>query len=153
MHGTPVRVRELANVDVGAAPRLGIVGRDADPDVVQGIVLMAYGGNTMETLKGVHARLDLIARNHILPPGMHIERAYDRSRLVAVTTHTVLENLLVGLGLVTMVLYLFLGNARAALLTALNIPLALLGAFIGSSQDARQPDSPGAVGLRHRPAT
>src|SRR3954468_23484316 len=131
VHGTPVRVREIASVSVGAAPRLGVVGRDADPDVVQGIVLMAYGGNTMETLKGVHARLDLIARNHILPPGMHIEASYDRSRLVAVTTHTVLENLVMGLGLVTIVLYLFLGHARAALLTALNIPLALLGAFIG----------------------
>jgi heavy metal efflux system protein len=131
VHGTPVRVRELASVAVGAAPRLGIVGRDADADVVQGIVLMAYGGNTMETLKGVHARLDLIAHNHILPPGMHIEASYDRSRLVSVTTHTVIENLLVGLGLVTLVLYLFLGHARAALLTALNIPLALMGAFIG----------------------
>jgi cobalt-zinc-cadmium resistance protein CzcA len=129
--GTPVRMRDIAQISVGAAPRLGVVGRDAQADVVQGIVLMRYGGNTMETLAGVHARIDLIRRNHLLPPGMDLEPYYDRSELVRLTTHTVFENLLLGMLLVTIILVLFLGHARAALITAINIPLALLIAFIG----------------------
>jgi cobalt-zinc-cadmium resistance protein CzcA len=101
------------------------------PDVVQGIVLMRYGGQTPETLEGVYQRLRYIRENHLLPPGMDIEPYYDRGRLVKLTTHTVLENLLVGMLLVTVVLGAFLGNTRAALLTAVNIPIALLIAFIG----------------------
>jgi heavy metal efflux system protein len=129
--GTPVRVKDIADVDVGFAPRLGIVGFDDEPDVVQGIVLMRYGGETPSTLEGIHARVDYIRRNHILPPGMDISPYYDRGALVAVTTHTVIENLLVGIALVTAVLLVFLGHARAALITAINIPLALLIAFCG----------------------
>jgi cobalt-zinc-cadmium resistance protein CzcA len=131
VNGTPIRVRELAKVDVGPAPRLGIVGKDGEPDIVQGTVLMRYGGDTMKTLAGIHKRLDYIRKYHILPPGMRLEPYYDRARLVGLTTHTVLENLLVGILLVTFVLWLFLGHARAALITAINIPLALLVAFIG----------------------
>ena len=78
--GTAVRVRDVAEVREGNAPRLGIVGRDAEPDVVQGIVLMRYGGNSLETLKGVHERLELIRKNHLLPVGMVIEPYYDRER-------------------------------------------------------------------------
>jgi cobalt-zinc-cadmium resistance protein CzcA len=129
--GTPVRVKDIADVNIGHAPRLGIVGYNDDPDVVQGIVLMRYGGETQPTLEGVHKRLAYIRDNHILPPGMDIEAYYDRGNLVKVTTHTVMENLLVGMGLVAVVLLLFLGHARAALITALNIPLALLIAFCG----------------------
>jgi cobalt-zinc-cadmium resistance protein CzcA len=130
-HGTPIHVRDVAEVVIGATPRLGIVGRDGEADVVQGIVLMRYGGDTAKTLEGVHARLAHIRDNHLLPPGMEIEPYYDRGKLVGVTTHTVTENLFVGMGLVTLVLVLFLGNGRAAMITALNIPLALLIAFIG----------------------
>ncbi len=129
--GTPVRVRDVANVAIGFAPRLGVVGHDDDPDVVQGIVLMRYGGETPRTLEGVHRKLDYIREFHILPPGMDLEPYYDRGALVKVTTHTVLENLLVGMGLVVVVLLLFLGHTRAALITAINIPIALLIAFIG----------------------
>ena len=129
--GTPVRVKDVADVNIGFAPRLGLVGYNDDPDVVQGIVLMRYGGETPSTLEGVHKRLDYIRDNHILPPGMDVEPYYDRGNLVKVTTHTVMENLLVGMALVTVVLLLFLGHARAALITALNIPLALLVAFCG----------------------
>jgi cobalt-zinc-cadmium resistance protein CzcA len=129
--GTPVRVKDIADVNIGHAPRLGIVGYNDEPDVVQGIVLMRYGGETQPTLEGVHKRLAYIRDNHILPPGMDIEAYYDRGNLVKVTTHTVMENLLVGMGLVAVVLLLFLGHARAALITALNIPLALLIAFCG----------------------
>jgi cobalt-zinc-cadmium resistance protein CzcA len=129
--GTPIRVRDVAEVALGPAPRLGVVGHDEAPDIVQGIVLMRYGGDTQKTLTGVYERLESIRRNHLLPPGMEIVPYYDRGKLVAVTTHTVTENLFVGMGLVTVVLFLFLGNARAALITAVNIPLALLLAFAG----------------------
>jgi heavy metal efflux system protein len=129
--GTAVRLRNVADVSVGHAPRLGIVGRDLEPDIVQGTVLMRYGGNSLETLDRIHERVDSIAKYHILPPGMRIEPYYDRSNLVKLTTHTVIENLIVGMVLVAGVLWLFLGHWRAALITALNIPLALMLAFIG----------------------
>jgi heavy metal efflux system protein len=130
-NGTPIRVRDVATTEIGHAPRLGIVGRDAEPDIVQGTVLMRYGGNTSDTLAGVEKRIAYIRENHLLPPGMDVEPYYDRGKLVGLTTHTVTENLLVGMGLVSLVLWLFLGNTRAALITALNIPLALLIAFCG----------------------
>ncbi len=129
--GTPIRVRDVAEVAIGHAPRLGIVGHDDEPDIVQGIVLMRYGGDTAKALEGVYKRIKSIRDNHLLPPGMDIEPYYDRGKLVALTTHTVIENLLVGMGLVTVVLFLFLGNVRASMITALNIPLALLVAFCG----------------------
>ena len=130
-NGVPIRIRDLATVSLGPAPRLGIVGHDENPDVVQGVVLMRYGGETPSTLAGIHRRIDYIRANHILPPGMDIVPYYDRGDLVKLTTHTVLENLLVGMALVSIVLFLFLGHLRAAVITALNIPLALLFAFCG----------------------
>src|ERR1019366_7562549 len=129
--GVPVRVRDVATISVGAAPRLGIVGQDDEPDVVEGIVLMRYGGESLKTVRGIHDRVDYIHQNRVLPPGVDIEPIYDRADLVKLTTHTVMENLLVGMILVTLVLLLFLGNLRAALITAINIPLALLFAFSG----------------------
>ncbi|HEY4185846.1 MAG TPA: CusA/CzcA family heavy metal efflux RND transporter [Polyangia bacterium] len=129
--GVPVRVRDAADVSIGAAPRLGIVGRDMDADVVQGTVLMRYGGDSLKTLDSVHQRVDEIRKFHLLPPGMDIEPYYDRANLVKLTTHTVIENLLMGMVLVAFVLWMFLGHARAALITAANIPLALMLAFIG----------------------
>ena len=130
-NGVPIRVRDLATVSLGPAPRLGIVGHDDNPDVVQGVVLMRYGGETPSTLAGIHKRIEYIRANHILPPGMDIVPYYDRGDLVKLTTHTVIENLLVGMALVSIVLFLFLGHLRAAVITALNIPLALMFAFCG----------------------
>jgi cobalt-zinc-cadmium resistance protein CzcA len=129
--GTPVRVKDIADVNIGHAPRLGIVGFNEEPDVVQGIVLMRYGGETPSTLEGIYKRVEYIRDNHILPPGMDIQPYYDRGQLVHVTTHTVIENLVIGMGLVTVVLLLFLGHGRAAMITALTIPLALFIAFCG----------------------
>ena len=129
--GTPTRVRDLATTSEGAAPRLGQIGHDDDDDVVQGIVLMRYGGETPAALQGVHDRIEHIRKYHLLPPGMDIEPYYDRGDLVKLTTHTVLENVITGMVLVTLVLLLFLGHLRAALITAINIPLALLIAFGG----------------------
>ena len=128
-HGVPTRVGDIAKVSIGSATRLGIVGHDADPDVVEGIVLMRRGGDTLETLKGVRAKVEEIRNEHLLPLGMDIKPYYDRTNLVHVTTHTVFHNLIEGMILVVLVLLLFLGDLRAALITALNIPLALLIAF------------------------
>jgi heavy metal efflux system protein len=129
--GAPVRVRDVATVTVGAAPRLGQVGLNGEADVVQGVVLMRYGGRTRPTLEGIHARLEEMKRRKTLPPGMEIEPIYDRGALVALTTRTVMENVLVGIGLVALVLAFFLGSWKAALVTAVNIPLALCAAFAG----------------------
>lgn len=129
--GTPVRVRDVAEVKIGAAPRLGIIGQNERPDVVQGTVLMRYGGETPKTLAGIHERLEFIRKNHLLPPGMFIKPYYDRGDLVKLTTHTVIENVAVGIALVGGVLFLFLGHGRSALITTLTIPLALLVAFCG----------------------
>jgi cobalt-zinc-cadmium resistance protein CzcA len=130
-NGVPVRVKDVAVVKIGSAPRLGQVGHDDSPDVVQGIVLMRYGAESRPTLDGIRAKLAQIERENLLPPGMKVVPYYDRGALVKVTTHTVIENLAIGMALVALVLLLFLGNARAALITALNVPLALLAAFIG----------------------
>ena len=129
--GVPARVRDVAAVHVGAAPRLGLVGQDDQPDLVEGIVLMRYGGDSLKTIQGIHERVDYIRQNRVLPPGMDIEPVYDRADLVKLTTHTVMENLLIGMILVSLVLWLFLGSARAAIITAINLPLALLFAFTG----------------------
>ena len=129
--GVPVRIRDVAEVSVGSSPRLGIVGQDNEADIVEGIVLMRYGGDSLKTIRGIHDRVDYIRRNRVLPPGIDIAPVYDRAELVSLTTHTVMENLFVGMLLVSLVLWLFLGNVRAALITAINIPLALLFAFTG----------------------
>jgi heavy metal efflux system protein len=128
--GTPVRVRDVADVSVGYAPRLGMVGHDDDDDVVQGIVLMRYGGQANPVLEGIKDKLKFIEENNILPPGMKLVPYYDRGELTKLTIHTVLENVLIGMALVFLVLVLFLSNARAAIITAINIPLALTVAII-----------------------
>ncbi|HEY1956264.1 MAG TPA: CusA/CzcA family heavy metal efflux RND transporter, partial [Polyangiaceae bacterium] len=129
--GVPVRVKDIAQVEIGGAPRLGRVGHDNEGDIVEGIVLMRYGAETPETLKGIHEKLEQIEKDHLLPPGMKIVTIYDRGNLVKLTTHTVLENLCMGMGLVAVVLFVFLGHTRAAIITAINIPISLLVAFIG----------------------
>jgi len=130
-HGTPVRVADVATVLPGHAPRLGVVGIDDESDVVQGIVLMKYGGETLPTLDGIYQKLREIRENHLLPPGMEVEEYYNRGALTRLTTHTVVRNALEGMLLVSVLLFLFLGSGRAALITALNIPIALMIAFAG----------------------
>jgi heavy metal efflux system protein len=129
--GTPVRVRDVADVTLGYAPRLGMVGHDLEDDVVQGIVLMKYGGQAVPTLEGVKEKVKFIEENNLLPPGMKIVPYYDRGHLTNLTIHTVAENVLIGMALVLLVLILFLSNVRAAIITAINIPLALTVAVIG----------------------
>ncbi|MGD0949422.1 MAG: CusA/CzcA family heavy metal efflux RND transporter [Candidatus Binatia bacterium] len=129
-NSTPVRVGEVANVDTGYAPRLGIVGMNRRNEIVQGIVLMRKYGDTSKTLKDVKAKVESLNTSGILPKGYQIKPYYDRTSLVETTLHTVLENLSIGIVLVFLVLVFFLGNLRTAVITAINIPLALFGAFV-----------------------
>src|SRR6267142_4376803 len=94
--GAPVLVSDVATVTVGNQPRLGIAGKNDDGDIVQGIVLMRRGAETLPTLTGVLAEVDKINSSGVLPPGVRIERIYDRSALVNITTHTVLHIMIVG---------------------------------------------------------
>ncbi|UMY15651.1 CusA/CzcA family heavy metal efflux RND transporter [Methylobacterium organophilum] len=125
VNGVPVLVRDVAEVRVSSAPRLGIVGHDADSDVVEGIVLMSRGGESLPTLKRVEAEIDRINAGGILPPGVKIERIYDRRGLIETTTHTVMHNLVFGVVLVFVVQWLFLGSLRSAIIVAATIPFAL----------------------------
>jgi len=124
-HGTPVLVRDIASVEVTHQPRLGIAGQDADDDIVQGIVLMRRGAKSIPTIRGVEAEVDKINASGILPPGVRVERIYDRSDLINVTTRTVLQNMLMGVLLIFIIQWTFLGNLRSALIVAATIPFAL----------------------------
>jgi cobalt-zinc-cadmium resistance protein CzcA len=137
-NGTALRIRDIATVAEGPKIRLGQNGKaihhadgrmlDND-DVVEGIVLLRKGANADETLDGIHAKVKEL-NDRILPPGVKIVPFLDRSDLVHFTTHTVLHNLTEGFLLVSIILFLFLGNARAALIVALTIPFSLLFASI-----------------------
>ena len=125
VNGTPVLVRDVAEVRVSNAPRLGIVGHDGSNDIVEGIVLMSRGGQSLPTLKRVEAEIEKINASTILPPEVKIERIYDRSGLIHTTTHTVMHNLVFGVVLVFVVQWLFLGSLRSAIIVAATIPFAL----------------------------
>ena len=128
--GTPILIRDIANVKIGAVPRLGIVGQDLDDDVVTGIVIMRKGENPSVVLKGVKEKIaELNARG--LPKGVQIVPYYDRTWLMGKTLTTVFRNLVEGALLVALVLYLFLSNVRASLAVVVVIPLALLSTFLG----------------------
>jgi cobalt-zinc-cadmium resistance protein CzcA len=129
-NGLPVRVSDIATVVVGNQPRLGIAGQDEDDDIVQGIVLMRRGEQSLSTIERVKAELAKINSSDILPPGVHIERIYDRSELINVTTRTVLHNMVFGIVLIFFVQWLFLGNLRSALIVSTTIPFALFFAII-----------------------
>lgn len=127
--GVPVFIRDIGTVKMGAAPPTGIFGLDARNGGVEGIVLMRRGENPSEVLKGIkEAVADLNSTR--LPPDVRLQPIYDRADLVDNTLRTVSHTLLEGLVIVVAVLFLFLGSARAALLTALTIPLSLLFAFV-----------------------
>ena len=127
--GTPVFVRDIGRVQIGAAPPTGIFGLGNQTAKVEGIVLMRRGENPSETLKGIKAAVEELNTTK-LPKGVRITPIYDRTDLVNNTLHTVTHTLLEGLIIVVLVLFFFLGSARAALLTAITIPLSLLFAFI-----------------------
>jgi cobalt-zinc-cadmium resistance protein CzcA len=128
-NGVPIRVKDIARVEIGHAPRLGIFGFEKNDDAVEGVILLRKGEQPQNVLAGVEKKTEEL--NHsILPPDVKVRPFYDRSDLVRVTTDTVEWNLLRGMAFVLIVLIFFLVSIRAALITALTIPLALLFAFI-----------------------
>ena len=129
-NGTPILVRDVAQVKLGAVPRLGISGQDDDDDAVVGIVIMRKGENPSQVLKNVKDKLALI-NERVLPKGVQIIPFYDRTWLMGKTLATVFRNLVEGALLVSLVLYLFLSNFRASLAVVVVIPLALLSTFLG----------------------
>ncbi len=149
-NGTALRVRDVATVVEGPKIRLGQIGKTVpespnsrrtvldNPDAVEGILLLHKGANSDETLTGIHTMVDQLNKR-VLPKGVHIMPFLDRSDLLKLTTHTVLHNLTEGIVLVVVILFLFLGNLRGALIVALTIPFALLFASI-------------CLDLRHIPA-
>jgi cobalt-zinc-cadmium resistance protein CzcA len=132
-NGAPVRIKDIGRVEIGHAPRLGIFGfqdknRNND-DAVEGVILMRRGEQTQNVLDGVERKTQEINKT-MLPRDVRIRPYYDRSDLVRVTTDTVEGNLLRGMIFVLIVLIFFLVSVRAAVITALTIPLSLLFAFI-----------------------
>ena len=123
--GNPVLVRDVATVTVGYKPRLGIAGKDDDDDIVQGIVLMRRGEKSMPTIKRVQDEVERINSSNLLPPGVQIERIYDRKELIDITTTTVLHNMVVGIALIFLLQWVFLGNLRSAIIVGATIPFAL----------------------------
>jgi len=146
-NGTALRVRDIATVEEGAKIRLGQFGKaihradghilDND-DVVAGIVLLRKGANADSTLEAIHQKVREL-NDHLLPPGVKIVPHLDRSDLLHLTTHTVMHNLTEGIVLVSLILFVFLGNVRGALIVTLTIPFSLLFAAI-------------CLNLRHIPA-
>jgi cobalt-zinc-cadmium resistance protein CzcA len=129
-NGTPILIRDVAQIKLGAVPRLGITGQDQDDDAVIGIVTMRKGENPSNVLKGVKDRIAEL-NDRVLPPGVQIVPFYDRTWLMGKTLSTVFNNLVEGALLVSLVLYVFLSNFRASLAVVVVIPLSLLATFLG----------------------
>ncbi len=129
-HGTPVFVRDIAEVRFGPEARFGAVVKDGTSEAVAGIVMMIRGGSGREIVAGVKKKVDEINSSTILPDGIKIKPFYDRSDLVNSSINTVSKALVEGAILVVVVLYLFLRNLRGALVVALTLPLAVLATFI-----------------------
>jgi cobalt-zinc-cadmium resistance protein CzcA len=137
-NGTPLRMTDIAQIEQGPKIRLGRIGKAIhradgkiidDDDVVEGVLLLRKGANAEPTLEGIRKRTAAL-NDHILPPGVKVVPFLDRGDLLHYTTHTVLHNLTVGFVLVSIVLFLFLGNLRSAIIVALTIPFSLLFASI-----------------------
>ena len=130
LNGVPVLVKDVAKVKVGFVPRLGICGRDQEDDVVAAIVVMSRVGKTAEMLPKVKAEIAKMNTDGSLPPGVKLVPFYDRGSLTAVTTHTVLHNLIFGCLLVFLIQWIFLGDLRSAIVVGVNIPFALFFAIM-----------------------
>jgi cobalt-zinc-cadmium resistance protein CzcA len=137
-NGSAIRVKDIGEVTQAPKIRLGQIGKAIhradgtvvdDDDVVEGIVLLRKGANADVTLAAIHDKVAEL-NNQILPPGVKIVPFLDRSNLLHLTTHTVLDNLTVGVLLVSVILFFFLGNFRGAIIVALTIPFSLLFASI-----------------------
>src|SRR3979490_2034786 len=128
--GVPVLLSDVAKVQVGFVPRLGIAGRDGTTDVIFGIVLMQKLERTMEVVTRVRAAIARMNTDGSLPPGVKVDPFYDRGDLVAITVSTVLHNMMFGVALIFLIQWVFLGNLRCALIVSATIPVALFLAVI-----------------------
>ena len=129
-NGVPILMKDVGTVSVGYRPRLGILGRDRQDDVVGAIVVQRRTEKTADMIPKVKEAIDTLNHDGSLPRGVRVVPFYDRSSLVAITTHTVLHNLIFGCVLVFLIQWIFLGNLRGAVIVGLNIPFALFFATI-----------------------
>jgi heavy metal efflux system protein len=129
-NGVPVLIKDVGKVSVGYRPRLGILGRDHQSDVVGAIVVQRRTEKTAEMIPKVEAAIRTINHDGSLPPGVQVVHFYDRSDLIHLTTHTVLHNLIFGCLLVFLIQWIFLGDLRSAVIVGINIPFALFFATI-----------------------
>ena len=127
--GVPVRIGDVATVQIGNAPRLGLFQFDTNPDSVEGVIFLRRGENASEVLARVREKITNI-NDHILPPGIQVKPFYDRQVLLDITVGTVKHTMFFGITMVLVLLYVFLGNLRAAAVVAAVIPLALCFSFI-----------------------
>ena len=128
-NSVPVLIKDIGNVEIGYAPRLGQFGYNKQNDAVEGIILMRTGEQAQVVLKRVEAKTKEL-NEHVLPKDVKVVPYYDRSDLIALTTRTVADNLVRGIVLVVIILIFFLYDIRSGLIVAVTIPLALLIAFI-----------------------
>ena len=128
--GTPVLLRDVATLRIANEPRLGVAGEGRDDDIVMGIVLMQRGAESTPTIAAVKQEIDTINSTGVLPPGVRLERIYDRSDLISLTTRTVMHNLVEGVLLIFLLQWIFLGDLRSALIVAVTIPFALAFAVL-----------------------
>ncbi len=128
-NGAPVLVRDIGEVKEGFQPRLGKVGRNGEPDVVLGIVLLQKEEKSLPALEALKKKIHELNHSGLLPPGMHISTVYDRTNLINTTTRTVRHVVFTGLFLVTLVLITMLGDLRISFIAAVTIPFAVLFAF------------------------
>ena len=128
-NGAPVLVRDIGEVKEGFQPRMGKVGRDGEPDVVLGIVLLQKEEKSLPALEGLKKKIHELNHGGLLPPGMHISTVYDRTNLINTTTRTVRHVVFTGHFLVTLVLIVMLGDLRISFIAAVTIPFAVLFAF------------------------
>lgn len=129
INGTPILVKDVAQVTISALPRLGQVGRDKQNDVVEGIIVMRKGENPSVVIKRVEDKIKYL-NEKVLPAGVRINTFYNRNNLIEFATHTVLHNMLEGIIFVTVLVFVFMADWRTTLTVAVVIPLALLFAFI-----------------------
>jgi heavy metal efflux system protein len=129
INGTPILIKDVAEVDVSSLPRLGQVGRDKQNDVVEGIIVMRKGENPSVVIKKVQDKIDYL-NDKVLPPGVKIDTFYNRDDLIDFATHTVLHNMAEGIIFVTVIVLLFMADWRTTVTVAIVIPLSLLFAFI-----------------------
>lgn len=129
INGTPILVKDVADVEISALPRLGQVGRDKQTDVVEGIIVMRKGENPGEVIKRVQDKIDYL-NDKVLPSDVKINTFYNRNDLITYATHTVLHNMLEGIVFVTVIVFIFMADWRTTVIVAIVIPLSLLFAFI-----------------------